>query len=400
MSLWRNRDFNFFWLVQTLSVAGDSFALIAVPLLVLHATGSVAHMGLLTGAAAIATGFFAGAIADRVDRRSLLIVCDVARALLYGVIPLVGASGGRVWVLYLVVPVAAAFAMMFQVGYVTAVPNLVGPGQITEANGRLFASQAAAGVGGMLLAGLVSGLSGPSTAVAVTAAGFAVSAVGLAFVRLRKSTYVAERLNPWRDFKVGLGFLWRHPVLRALTVLLCFFIFVQIGLTDLFIFYLKSDLGQPDKVVGYVLAATTVGTVAGSLLVGRLRRTLGFGVCWIGSHVLLGLAVMLTGITRSVPGVAILVTIYVLFLSVAGICSMTLRQEITPDHLLGRVTSTFWTIQRALSPLGAAALTAAAGQVGVTQVLVWTGITCVLIGLTGLFTPVRFARPELITPPA
>ncbi|WP_117213865.1 MFS transporter [Allorhizocola rhizosphaerae] len=396
-SLWRNRDFNIFWLVQTISVAGDSLALIAIPLLVLHATGSVAQMGLLTGAAgaaAIATGFFAGAIADRVDRRSLLIVCDVARAVLYGVIPF---AGGQIWVLYVVVPLAAVFGMIFQVGYVTAVPNLVGQGQITDANGRLFATQAAAGIGGMLLAGLLSGAYGPSAAVGLTAAGFAFAAAGLALVRLRKSSslQVEKRLNPWQDFKVGLGFLWRHPVLRALTVLLCFFVFVQVGLTDLFIYYLKAELGQPDKVVGYVMSAATAGTIAGSLLVGRLRRSLGFGVCWIGSTALFGVSVALAGMTRSVPGVAILATTYVFFLSIGGICSFTLRQEITPDHLLGRVTSTFWTIQRALSPLGAAALTAAAGQVGVTQVLVWTGIVCVLIGLAGLFTPVRLARPEL-----
>ncbi len=71
--LWRDRNFSIFWAAQTLSVAGDSFAYIAVPLLVLRATGSVAQMGLLTGAggaASVGAGVFAGVLADRLDRRT------------------------------------------------------------------------------------------------------------------------------------------------------------------------------------------------------------------------------------------------------------------------------------------------------------------------------------------
>ncbi|MRT44822.1 MFS transporter, partial [Xylella fastidiosa subsp. multiplex] len=78
-SLWQQRDFGIFWAAQTLSVLGDSFALIALPLLVLEATGSVARMGLLTGVgsvAAVVAAVFAGALVDRADRRRLLVACD------------------------------------------------------------------------------------------------------------------------------------------------------------------------------------------------------------------------------------------------------------------------------------------------------------------------------------
>ncbi|KUO16021.1 hypothetical protein AQJ91_37975 [Streptomyces dysideae] len=69
--MWRQRDFGIFWAAQTLSVLGDSFALIALPLLVLQATGSLARMGLLTavgGAASVLAAVFAGAVVDRVDQ--------------------------------------------------------------------------------------------------------------------------------------------------------------------------------------------------------------------------------------------------------------------------------------------------------------------------------------------
>ncbi|KPC87767.1 hypothetical protein ADL35_07670 [Streptomyces sp. NRRL WC-3753] len=105
--LWRQRDFGVFWAAQTLSVLGDSFALIALPLLVLEATGSIARMGLLTavgGAAAVLAAVFAGTVVDRVDRRGLLIGCDLVRMVLYGLIPLVWLLGPQIWLLYAVLP--------------------------------------------------------------------------------------------------------------------------------------------------------------------------------------------------------------------------------------------------------------------------------------------------------
>ena len=114
--LWQMRNFGIFWAAQTLSAAGDSFAYIAVPLLVLRATGSVAQMGLLTGvagAASVCAGIGAGVLVDRLDRRTLLICCDLARMALYGLIPLAWAFGPHVWLLYLVLPACEAIGMVF-----------------------------------------------------------------------------------------------------------------------------------------------------------------------------------------------------------------------------------------------------------------------------------------------
>lgn len=397
MSLWRNRNFTTFWVSQTLSVAGDSFSLIAVPLLVLRATGSVAQMGLLTGAAgvaAIGSGFFAGAIVDRFDRRRLLIAADLARLVLYGLIPLAWMFGPHLWVVYATVPLAAVFGMVFQVGYVTAVSNLVERHEITEANGRLFASQAAAGIGGTIAAGVVSGAFGPVTAIGVDAVTFGISALGLMFVRLRPQALEVKGIHPVRDFAAGLRFLWQQPVLRALTILLCFFHFFHVGFTDILIFYLKQVREQPDRTVGAVVALTTLGVVAGSLVVAPLRRRWGFGTSWIGSVLLTGVSVALVGFTASIPVIAVLAMAAIFFTSIGGINSMSLRQQVTPDHLLGRVTSAFWTVHKALSPIGAAVLTAATGRFGVTQVLLVSGSVFLLVGVVAMFTPINSAHPE------
>ncbi len=433
-SLWRDRGFTVFLTAQTLSVAGDSFALIAVPLLVLRATGSVAQMGLLTGvagAAAVVAGIFAGILADRLDRWNLMAACDVSRMVLYGLIPLAWAFHPQVWLLYVILPVCAAIGMVFQVGYVTVVPALSGPARITEANGLLYG--AAVGSRGRRPAPGRRCLRAarPAGAIGVDAASFAVSAAGVLVVRHELSSRRQERTDSrapagpvpagcsatpsgtatpgasgagspdgpvsgspdaagaWRELLAGARFLWQHPALRALTVLLTFFIFATYGLPDVLIYYLKHGLGQGDGVVGLVLAIAALGTVAGALAVAPLRRRLGFGRCWTGAVVLCGLAIAGLGASGSVPAVAVLAALYLGCISVAGISSMSLRQEVTPDHLLGRVTAAFWTIHFSLGPLGAALLTWAAGHYGVLAACVASGAACLVIGAVGLATPIR-----------
>ncbi len=158
-----------------------------------------------------------------------------------------------------------------------------------------------------------------------------------------------------------MSFLVRHPVLRVLTVLLSFFSFLTLGLNDLLIYHLKHDLGRDDAAVGTVFAVGALGTIAGALLVARVRRRLGFGPTWIGSVAVCGCALAGLGWARSVPAVAALTAVFLGFGSVAGTCSMSLRQEVTPEHLLGRVTSAFWTLHYSAAPAGAAVLTWAAG---------------------------------------
>jgi MFS family permease len=395
------RDFTLFWAVETLSTFGSSFSLVAVPLLVLHATGSVAQMGLLTGTSSVAgllAGVFAGGIADRFDRKRLLITANIAQALLFGTIPAVWLFAAPIWLLYVVVPLTAVFAMLFRVTYVTVVPRLVDADQITDANGRLSASFAATGVVGPVLAGLVSGQFGPATAIGVDAVSFALAAGGMVLVQLRPAadSAPAEHAGWWRDLLIGASFLWRHPVLRSLTILLTALIFFWQGLVDLFIFYLKHDLAQPDQTVGSVMAAATAGTLVGALGVARLRRRIGFGASWIGSTVLAGVAVAAVAFTHSVIAVALLATAAYALTAVGGICSMSLRQEVTPDPLLGRVTAAFWSIHFALGPIGAAAVTALAAKHGVTTVIGICGAAYMLIAALATLTPIRQPHPERI----
>lgn len=399
-----NRDFTVFWAGQTLSELGNAFALVALPLLVLDATGSVARMGLLTavaGVSSIVTGLFAGILVDRLPRRQLMIVCDVVRVVLFALIPVSWAvAGPQVWLLYAVMAAAAVFDMIFKVTYVAAVPNLVDPERIIDANGRLQTTNAIAFIVGPILAGGLSGLLGPTAAIAVDAAGFAASALALCLIRFRAAARDATSpaaATGWRgakrEFLAGFVFLWRSPVLRWLTVLLTGVSLMGLGMTDVFIYQIREGLDTGDRMVGVVMGVAGAGTVLAAVLVPVLRRAWGFGVCWLGANMLCGLALALLSRSTTVPGTAATVLCYQFGMALGGISSMSLRQAVTPDHLLGRVTSAFWTLHNSLAPLGAAGLTALVARFGARAPLLGSAALFLLIVAIGACTPIRQRAP-------
>jgi MFS family permease len=169
---------------------------------------------------------------------------------------------------------------------------------------------------------------------------------------------------------------------------------LSLGMTDVIIFHLRQDLGQGRQVVGAVLALAGAGTMLAAAGTPRLRRVLGFGPCWLGSYLICGGCVALLGGSRSAAWVAVLVLGYTFGMGVAGISSMSLRQSITPDHLLGRVTSAFWTAHTALAPAGAALLTVLVGRYGTRTPLLAIGALFAAVVTVGLFTAIRQRHPE------
>ena len=399
--LLHNRHFNVFWAGQTLSAIGDAIALIAIPLLVLRVTGSIAQMGLVTATVGVGTllaGVIAGPIADRVDRRRFMIGCDLARMVVYAIIP-VGwwLTGPQLALIYLTAGVGAFLGMCFSVTSITAVANLVDADQVTDANGRLQASFACASIIGPVLAGVLAARFGPATALGVDALSFAVSALSLSFLHLRAAAARQSDAPPERrvaELFAGVRFLWQQPVLRALTYMIAGFSFLTLGALDLFVYHLRHDLGQNDRAVGLVFSIASTGAIAGGLLAAPVRRRWGFGVCYLGSAIIEGIVLAGVGLTPSVAMMLPLVIGFTFLEVLKGVNSIALRQQVTPDHLLGRVTAAFWTINSAPGPIGAALLTALAATFGTPVIIGVIGALYTMIALLGLRSPACARRPE------
>lgn len=426
-SLARDPNFRIFWAGQTFSVLGDAIALIALPLLVLEATDSVARMGQITavhGLGALLAGLAAGPIVDRVDRRRLMIRCDLGRLVCSALIP-VGwwLLPEPLWLLYALAFLGAGFGMIFGIAYVTAVANLVDRDRILDANGKLQTTFALAYVLGPMLAGLLVGAFGAG-ALGVTAVTYGISAVSLRFVRLRRAAAqrggvaraeggtagerdggtagdggVRQKRRRHRlgggDWAAGFRFLATEPVFRALTLLMAAYAFLATGGLDLIIFHLKDDLGQGDTAVGVIFGLASGGAILAGILSTRLRRRWGFGPVFAVGFIVQGLTTLLIGLSGAVVVIVLVFLVYTFAETARGTTTMTLRQELTPDHLLGRVTAAFWIAFQVPGPLGAAALTAVAERAGAGATLAGIGVTGMLIGAAALVTPAGRRRPRL-----
>lgn len=409
-SLIHDRNFLTFWAGQTFSVLGDAIALIALPLLVLEATDSVARMGQITavhGAGALVAGLAAGPIVDRFDRRRLMIQCHVGRLACFVLIPVLWWTLPEpLWALYALAFVGAGFGMVFGVAYVTAVANLVDRDQILDANGKLQTTFALSYVLGPMLAGILFGAFGAG-ALLITASTYAISIGSLGFVRLRRASATRadaaapKEVHPRRrgraeSWLAGFRFLYVQPVFRSLTLLMGAFAFLSTGTLDLIIFHLREDLGQSDQTVGIVFGLASVGAIVAGILTTRIRHRWGFGPVLAAAFVVQGITILLIGLSGAVLAIVLIAMVYTFAETTRGTTTMTLRQELTPDHLLGRVTAAFWIAFSVPGPIGAAALTAIAEDVGAGASLVGIGVIGMAIGTVAIFTPAGQRRPRLV----
>lgn len=152
-------DFWKYWTGQTISNLGSSITLFALPLLVYKLTGSALNLGISAAAnflPYLLFGLIIGALTDRVDRKRMMILTDLGRALTIASIPLMAVLGLlSVWWIYGVGFVASTLTICFDSGEFAAIPNLVKQDDLVTANGRIQASYSGASVAGPVLAGLL-----------------------------------------------------------------------------------------------------------------------------------------------------------------------------------------------------------------------------------------------------
>jgi MFS family permease len=401
----RNRDFNVFWAGQAISALGDAFAIVAAPLLVLQATGSVASMGrfsAIVACAYVASGLVAGSIVDRVDRRRLMIFCDLGRTAVYLATPLVWWLRGPSYPVLLASSAVGAFlGNIFQVAAITAVANLVPRAQLIEANGRMHGAWAAMFFVGPMLAGELCLRVGAVVGFAADAASFLLSALSVTLVRGRFNADTRAAGGGARaDFALGFRFLWREPVLRATAALLAGCALLMGGRENLLVFYVKRGLRGDDRAVGVVFALAAVGAMVAAALTSRLRRRFGYAASWLAAGALMGAAVVAVGRAHTVAAVAALAGAVGFAETLRGINTMTLRQEVTPDHMLGRVTAVFWTLLTFPAALGAELSGRLAERFGVPATLSATGAAMLVLIGVGTRTAITQPVPRRVEDPA
>ena len=390
------------WTASVISNLGDGVAAIAYPWLASAVTRDPVLIALIAVAQRLPWLLFtlpAGVITDRVDRRKLMVAMDAVRAVVTALVALAvlieqsdlpasseiaaGTAGTGNLSLYFVLIVAAVLMGLAEVlrdnAAQTFMPSLVAADQLERANGNLWGAEMAMNsfIGpplGSLLLGVAFALP-----FFVDAGSFAVAA-GLVFLisgdfRTRKRTEAQSggRVNWKGEIKEVFLWLWRHPVLRPMAVILgflnalgmlifaTFILFAQENLdleTGLFTGVLRpvAEFFGADTVAAFIFAvlmmAGAIGGILGSVLASRVAKRLGKGPA-------LYMTIALGAITAAIIGMATRWWIVFLMFAVEtftavvwNVITVSFRQSIIPDELLGRVNSVYRFFAWGMMPIG------------------------------------------------
>ncbi|HEY3059458.1 MAG TPA: MFS transporter [Chloroflexota bacterium] len=356
-----NRDFWKFWFGQTISNLGTSFTQFALPLLVFKLTGSPLNLAITMAATYLPYllfGLLIGAWVDRANRKRVMIGTDIARAAVIATIPLL-ASLDRLSVewIYAVTFVSTTLSICFSSAEFAALPSLVRndqPAEIVTANGRIQASYSAAAVLGPLLAGALIALISIPELLMVDAASFLVSAVSLGAIGT--SFNVVEgptRTSIRQDVVDGLRYVLSHPVLRNISAMMALVNLVGAASNAQLVYFGKERLGATDSQIALLFAAESAGTVLLALAAGPLRRRYRFSTVALGALMASG---ALTVVIAVVPNYWFVLFVWAAISGLGTLFNIntgSLRQEIVPNHLLGRIVSIAMVLAWSASPIGA-----------------------------------------------
>jgi MFS family permease len=396
----RNRDFQLLWAGQAISLLGSQVSKIAYPLLVLAMTGSPVKAGLAGFAAMFGYLLFplvAGALADRLDRKRIMISCDVIRLAAVASIAAAGWAGrisyGQV--------LAAAFvegsaSVFFGLAQRAALPMLVHPAQRPAAVGQNEARQNAAQIAGPALGGALFGLSW-SAPFGVDALSYLASLVTLPFIRTpmqagRPAEVSVRRLRA--ELREGLAWTWRQPFLRY-SAFFAAAVNIWLQVLTLGLIVLARHDGASSAQIGLIVGCMGVGGLAGALAAPAFQRRIPAGITitgcmWIWAVLLAGVAAV-----RAPLWLCPVVTAIGFVGPSWNVSVQTYRMQITPNELLGRTSSVTLQIGWGAIPLGSllAGFLLQALAPATTVALIAAGMAVTAVAATAL-APIRDAgRP-------
>ena len=341
-------NFGKLWTASTVSFLGDGVTLAAGPLL----AASVTRDPILVAGVAVAQqlpwllfSLPGGALVDRVDRRRVMWISDAVRC------AAIGFLGGAVLldlaslpILYAAFFVLGAATVPFSAASTSILPSVVTREGLAGANGRLFGAQVVAGqmvgppLGGLLFA------SSTSLPFLVDAGSFvAASALVLAMDGTFRATGLQEapRTTLRAEISEGFAWLWGHRLLRTLAMALGVMNLTSAATIAVLVLFAGGRLGLGSVGYGLLLSSLAVGGVLGALCAGRVVGWLGAGTTMRGGLLVEASTSAVIALSHNTYVVGTMLALFGFHAIVWNVVTISLRQELVPDGLLGRVNSSY-----------------------------------------------------------
>lgn len=341
----RHRNYRLFWTGAVASLVGTWMQGTAQSYLVWELTRSPFATSLpvlFFSLPSTLVSLIGGVVADRVDRRKLLLVTQTTFMLQAATLTALTFTGHiKVWQIYLLALVNGIVMAFDAPGRQSLVPSLVSREDLSNAIALNSTAFNASRVIGPPLAGLIYAAAGPQWCFAINAASFPAVLYALWIIRPAAATHGVPRTHLWRDLREGLQYVRHHVIVRTLLLLVSLvgtFAFTYVVLMPVMA---SGVLGGGPAENGYLLGAAGVGATLGALGVATLRTPRRPGRLIIGFGYAGALCLMAFSLSRFLPlSIVLSVGIGGCLMAFLATCNATIQAHV-PDALRGRVMSVY-----------------------------------------------------------
>ena len=405
----RHRDFALLTTGSTVSQFGDGFFFVALAWQVYSISNVPTALSVVGVAWTLPSVIFlliGGALADRYDRRRLMIGADIVRALAIGSMGVLSIAGViEIWHICVLIAFVGIGDAFFNPASTAIVPDLVPEQDLLPANSlRATLQPLMVRLIGPALAGFVVAAVGSGAAFIIDGATFLVSAVAVLAIH-KRPMHVGPDAHGIRQtihqVSEGLGFVKRTPWLWATLVSAMLSLLVFYGPVETLIpFLVKNKLGLGPESLGLIFAVGGVGAIVTGLIMGerglpRKRVTIMY-VSWSLGVALMAIYGLMTDLWQALAATFFIHSLF----QIGQVIWVTLLQTLVPRRLLGRVTSVDWLVSTALVPVSFALTGPVATELGADVTMVAASLVGAVLMIMLLFVPgVRDPERDGYKPP-
>ncbi len=376
-----SRDLRLLVLGGFLSGLGSQATLVALPYQVYVQTHSALLVGLLGSvelAPLVAASLLGGALADRIDRRTLLLLDQMGLVLTAAGLALAAWLGHPpLAVVYVLAGLLAAFTALQSVTVSAIVPRLIEPDHLRSALALEYGLSTLAMVAGPALGGILIGALGLTWAYAVDALSCAAMVLAVLAMTSQPPVGVAHHERIGRSIAEGLRYVRSNQALMgSFAIDLAAMVF---GMPRaLFAVLSVSVYGAGAAGAGALYSAVAAGATVAALTAGWLRQVSRLGRVVVFAVTAWGIAVALAGLAGTLWVAAVLFALAGAADSISAVCRTTINQTVTREHMRGRMSSVFSLVVSGGPRLGDIESGLVAGAAGPRFAVVSGGLLCVL----------------------
>ena len=398
--LWRHADFLRLWSAQAISAYGSRITRTALPIIAVKTLGEpesiVGILAALQLAPGVVLALFAGGFVDRGRKRRILVAADLIRAVTVASLTLTWVLGVLSIVHVIIVgAIVGAATALFQIAEVAYLPTLIDPRDLAEGNAKREGTEAVAEITGAGSAGALIAAFGAPLTVVIDAVSYLWSAVMLGRIKAAEPTTMASTESrvsssslPVRlrgsDLRIGLRAVFTNPLVRPIVLGLMVWSILGGFFMSLYTLFCLRELHLSEATFGLIIATGGIGALVGAVLSRWLVGVLGLGrtlVVTAALSVICALLIPLAGSSVTHGSIALIVGALIGhqvlgdgFAVVFIVQSVTLRQTVIPNELLGRANAAILVCTQGVLPI-AALVAGVIAELAGTRTAMWVGVS-------------------------